>query len=109
MAELIGYIPHGINFVLCSWVLLVAAQNMWLNRSTSSNKLRNSIYLFVVFQVVTMVAYLYNQSVWIINDHEDAVGMTPSLTWLLYDYANSIFHLFAASLVTHYIKGRCTC
>lgn len=104
-----GYGSHGVNFIICSWVLWVSVHNTWLNRETVNSKLRYTIYAFTAFQVLTMLSFMYNQGIWLANNYDDVIGEVPSLGWLLYDYFNSIFHLTAASLITHYIKGRCTC
>ena len=107
--EVISYLPHGLNFSICLLVIYVAIKNYRINRYTHNQKLRWMLNWAIGFQIGTMIAFMTNQSIWIINNHEDAVGVMPSMAWLAYDYLNSIFHLSAGLLMTNYIKGRCTC
>lgn len=104
MSVVIGYVPHVLNFALYVWVLLVAGQNFWFNRHTVNDRIKATVYMFVLFQTFAVVAYLYNQSMWLLDNRQVAIGLVTSPAWLAYDYFNGIFHLTAASLSTHYIK-----
>lgn len=59
-----------------------------------------------LFQALTIIAFLYNQAVWIIEDHENRVGMTVSISWLAYDYMNALFHASSASLLSFYLSRK---
>lgn len=100
----IGYIPHVLDFALYMWVLLVAGQNFWFNRHKVNDRLRATVYMFVVFQISAVAAYLYNQSMWLLEHQQVAIGLVTSPSWMVHDYFNGVFHLTAATLSTHYIK-----
>lgn len=57
-----------------------------------------------ILQAATLLAFLYNQSIWLIDNHEDSVGVVASISWLAYDYANTLFHIVAAASLRSYLS-----
>ena len=44
---------------------------------------------------MTIVFFVFNQTWWVVDQHDELVGSVSSVAWLLYDYLNLLFHLTA--------------
>lgn len=103
---MITYIPHLITLVLCIGILVLASINLRLTcRNVQESLLRILIFMALGWQTVVILFFMYNQTLWVIKEHDTTVGTVNSVLWLMYDYANNFFHLSSGLILYHYLKG----
>lgn len=101
------YIPHLVTVALCLSVLALASTNLYL---TLRHIRHDVIYILIImslgFQWMAIVFFGVNQTLWVINQHEELVGSVSSVAWLLYDYLNLLFHLSCGVILYYYLECR---
>lgn len=101
------YIPHLVTAALCLSVLALASVNMYLTlRFTRRDVIQVLVLMSLGFQWMTIVFFGVNQSLWVINQHDELVGSVSSVAWLLYDYLNLLFHFSCGVILYYYLECR---
>lgn len=104
---MITYIPHLITLTLCAGILILASINLRLAcRHVQEDLLKILIIMAVGWQVVVILFFLYNQTVWVFQEHDRLVGTVDSVLWLMYDYANKFFHLSSGLILYYYLHDK---
>lgn len=88
---------------MCLYVIYLASHNLY-RLVARKGSISDWLPALCVYQILTMLSFLYNQSVWLMDSHESAIGITASVSWLAYDYLNTLFHIAAASSVRQIAK-----
>lgn len=103
---MITYIPHLMTLALCISILVLASINLRLTcRHVQEDMLRILIFMALGWQTVVILFFMHNQTVWVFKEHDSVVGTVDSTLWLMYDYANTFFHLSSGLILYHYLKG----
>lgn len=106
---MITYIPHLITLTLCVSILVLASINLRLTyRHVQEDLLKILILMAVGWQVVVILFFMYNQTVWVFKEHDSLVGTVDSALWLMYDYSNKFFHLSSGLILYHYLHDKST-
>jgi len=95
----ITYLPHLITFLMCSMVAFLAITNIAAYRQVKGARVGQLVIWVSFFQLAVVALFCYNQSLWLINNHEELVGTEISILWLSYDYGNTTFHLLVAATI----------
>lgn len=104
---MITYLPHFITAALSTAVLILAGVNTNLTRKyTRKDTLQILIIMATGWQVATILFFVFNQSIWVLKNHEQLVGSMDSTLWLLYDYSNLLFHLSSGLILYYYLSSR---
>lgn len=53
---------------------------------------------------MTIVFFAFNQTLWVLDHHDELVGSVSSVAWLLYDYLNLLFHLSCGVILYYYLE-----
>lgn len=61
------------------------------------------VFMALAWQTVTILFFMYNQSVWVLKEHDTLVGGLDSTLWLMYDYSNKFFHLTSSLILYYYL------
>lgn len=101
------YIPHLVTAALCISVLSLAITNIYLTlRHTRRDVIHVLILMSLGFQCMTIVFFAFNQTLWVVDQHDGLVGSVSSVTWLLYDYLNLLFHLSCGVILYYHLECR---
>ena len=101
------YIPHLITAALCLSVLSLASTNLYLTfRYTRRDVIHVVVLMALGFQWMTIVFFVFNQTLWVVDQHDELVGSVSSVAWLLYDYLNLLFHLSCGVILYYYLERR---
>ena len=104
---MITYIPHLITLTLCVGILILASVNLRLTcRHVHEDLLKVLIIMATGWQVAVILFFMYNQTVWVLQEHSRLVGTTDSVLWLMYDYANKFFHLSSGLILYYYLRDK---
>ena len=107
--SIICYIPYLVTAALCLIIISMAVNNIiWVRKMHPNNTIKNVIYFFSIFQILTIVFFLSNQANWIIATNDLNPDMNIRFSWLAYDYFNKIFHILAACLLNILLKLKCS-
>lgn len=101
------YIPHLVTAVLCLSVLTLASTNLYLTLRYTRHGVTHILILMALgFQWMTIVFFVINQTLWVIEHHDELVGSVSSVAWLLYDYLNLLFHFSCGVILYYYLECR---
>lgn len=101
------YIPHLVTVALCLSVLTLASTNLYLTLRYARQDVTYILIIMALgFQWMTIVFFGVNQTLWVVNQHDELVGSTSSVVWLLYDYLNLLFHLSCGVILYYYLECR---
>jgi len=104
---MIPYVTHLITFILSSYAICLAVSNLIsCGRISGARVIKVMIAATSSLQIIAIVSFLYNQSIWLVGDYEEVVGSYVSMSWLAYDYLNSLFHIATASTMRLYLQYR---
>lgn len=104
---MITYLPHFVTVVLSTATLILAGVNLKLTcKNTRRDILQILIIMAIGWQVATIVFFVFNQSSWVLKNHEQSVGSVDSTLWLLYDYSNLLFHLSSGLVLYYFLSSR---
>lgn len=99
------YIPHLVTAALCLSVLLLASTNLYLTlRYTRRDVIHVLVLMALGFQWMTIVFFVFNQTLWVVDQHDELVGSVSSVAWLLYDYLNLLFHLSCGVMLYYHLE-----
>lgn len=102
-----AYIPHLVTAALCLSVLILATTNLYLTlRYTRRDVIHVLVLMALGFQLMTIVFFVFNQTLWVVDQHDELVGSVSTVAWLLYDYLNLLFHLSCGVILYYYLECR---
>lgn len=107
MANNLMIIPHAITFILCSVVVIFASRNIIsLYKAQHLNHVMTiTLSLLCLFQIAAILSFVFNQAIWVAEQHGTVIGVTSSMGWLAYDYSNTLFHLTVGVTINYYLTA----
>lgn len=86
------YFAHVISLILYITAIVISVCNI-KKAFTIPQPLRKLVIAYITFAIMTCSIFIALQLDWILQDHNDAVGDTTAMWWLVFDYLNGMAYI----------------